>query len=788
MKIVHISSSDIQGGAARAAYRLNQALNRLDIDSRMFVRTKKGDDLTVSFPNTSKSIYDNSIPSLNFYLERYPVPFSTGREGVDISNDSLIKDAEIINLHWINGDFLSLKSLNKLERLNKPIVWTLHDMWPFTGGCHYSNFCDRYQEKCGRCPILKSDQEEDLTRKVWLKKHEIFNKLDLTIVTPSKWLAESARESSLFSDSEIKVIPNTLDTGIFKPIDKKVARMILNLPMDKHLVLFGAVKATKDKRKGFTYLKEALEKLSFRRKDFNNNLELLVFGASSSEEMESFPYKVNFMGTLKDDYTLALCYSAADVFIAPSLEDNLPNTVMESMACGTPVVAFNIGGMPDMLEHKKNGYLAEYKSAEDLAEGIGWILKDERRLKVLGKETREKVINNYSFRIVGKKYLNLYEELLTRDIEVKKWSEVYGLLKWNNLKKYVGYFDINKAPNIKDVRQIMNQVWYDIGLETENISEEDLDIFQSHPIWLFYSLFIETEPTSMYHINLIADYFKDKKNLNILVYNDSIGTVAKEIAKRTPSSNIDIYKSNIFDYIFENIKGYQNISFVNTLKDNYYDVLVSNNIFEYVKDPVQLAARLNGLLKKEGVLISDWDFDSDIAFNLTGNFHFKYTFENIVSTLGFSKNQDLLNYGYRFIKENDVSQKDLDQAYKKEDRSKRMYSFNEKNSFIFADQFIDFILEDNNKRVAIFGSGELGKLVFNLIQEASENVAVEYFFDNDKFKWNRSLFGKMVLKPELELCNKVDKIIIASIYGKDAIKEQLLGMGIDERKVLTIYE
>jgi len=419
MKVLHVNTSDIQGGAARAAFRLNKALNKLNVNSKMLVQSKAGDDINVKSVAETKiqkglakiRPYYDMLP-LELYKNRQKGPFSVARTGVDICKNNYVKETDLINLHWINASFLSLKSIKKLNQLHKPIVWTLHDMWPFTGGCHYSGGCTKYKEKCGQCPMLNSSKDRDLTRRIWERKKNYYNNLNLTIVTCSTWLAQCAKDSSLFNDLRIEVIPNSVDINIFKPIKKEIARDILDLPRNKYLILFGAMSATSDKRKGFHYLNKALGKIENDYPQIKDDIELLVFGASYSEDINKLSIKTNFLGRLNDEHSLALCYSAADIFVTPSLEDNLPNTIMESLSCGTPVVGFKIGGIPDMIKHKHNGYLAEYKSVDDLAQGICWMLEDKKRLIDMGKKARQKVLDSYTYDIVGNKYLKLYKELL----------------------------------------------------------------------------------------------------------------------------------------------------------------------------------------------------------------------------------------------------------------------------------------------------------------------------------------------------------------------------------------
>lgn len=398
MKVVHVSTSDIGGGAAIAAHRLHLAMLEQGIDSKMLVLNKKTDELNIDMVKKDKAekFILSNIRKLKekFVFNKYknrenPILFSSGKYGIDISNHPYILEADIIHMHWVNSNYISIDSLKKLQNLGKKIVWTLHDMWLFTGGCHYSSYCKNYEEKCGNCPILNTGQDKDVTRKIFNKKLSVLKEMNINIITCSKWLGECAKNSTLLKNKKIEIIPNLLNEDIFKLIDKKIARDVLGLNKNKKYLCFGAMNATGDPRKGYKYLKESLENL----KQLNNkDIELLIFGASYSSDIEELPYKAKFIGRIYDEYTLSLIYNSANVFVSPSLEDNLPNTVLESLHCGTPVVAFNIGGMPDMIEHKRNGYLANYKDTEDLANGIKWVLDNLNNVKIENSELERKNI------------------------------------------------------------------------------------------------------------------------------------------------------------------------------------------------------------------------------------------------------------------------------------------------------------------------------------------------------------------------------------------------------------
>ena len=286
-------------------------------------------------------------------------------------------------------------------------------MWAFTGGCHYSGDCEGYKNSCGKCPQLSSEKEFDISRWIWKRKASAWKNTNLTIVTPSNWLAQCAQKSSLFQNLRVEVIYNGIDTNIYKPIDKNLARNCLNLPQNKKIILFGATSAISDYRKGFHLLLQAVQQLSkvSKGKKWGKEIELVILGSSKPIEPPDFGFKTYYLGKLNDDVSMALAYASADIFVAPSIQDNLPNTVMEALACAVPCVAFNVGGMPDMIDHKKNGYLAYPFDTDDLASGITWILDDQERYHHLCGFARDKVEKNFSLEIQACKYIDLYNSL-----------------------------------------------------------------------------------------------------------------------------------------------------------------------------------------------------------------------------------------------------------------------------------------------------------------------------------------------------------------------------------------
>ena len=411
MKILLLNTNDISGGAAIATYRLLKGLQQNGIEAQMLVQSKKSDDYSVIGPQTKwQKIFGKLRPTLDsipirFYKQRKKIIFSPAILPDNINKKIQGINPDIIHLHWISAGFIKIETLAKI---NKPIIWTLHDMWAFTGGCHYDEECGKYNKNCGYCPTLGSNKKNDLSYKIFKRKEKFWKNLNLTIVTPSSWLGECAKKSLLFYKTRVEVIPNGIDLNRFKPIDKNIARDILCLPKDKKLILFGALSALGDKRKGFLLLKEALKKLSSKE---NKDIELVIFGSSKPRNEEDLVFKTHYLGRLNDETSLAVVYSAADVMIVPSIQDNLPNTIMESIACGTPVVAFNIGGIHDMIEHQKNGYLAKPFDTGDLAYGIKWVLEDDIRRKQLSRNAREKVVQEFDIVKVAKKYEDLYKDV-----------------------------------------------------------------------------------------------------------------------------------------------------------------------------------------------------------------------------------------------------------------------------------------------------------------------------------------------------------------------------------------
>ncbi|NOX17241.1 MAG: glycosyltransferase, partial [Chlorobi bacterium] len=339
--------------------------------------------------------------------------FSFPLFGKNISKNKFLKEADIIHLHWINEGFFSLKTFRQLQKLNKPIVWTLHDMWAFTGGCHYDNGCGNFTTRCANCPSLKIKGENDFSSTIFARKLLLYQSAKFHVITCSDWLARTARESVLFEDMEITPIPNPINANIFKPLDKATAKNRFNLTSGKIHILFVTM-TVKEKRKGFHLLKEALLMLNKNSPELRDRIELVVMGAADENEINKLPFPVKTLGRLSSVDDIVGGYNAADVFVAPSLQDNLPNTVMEALACGTPVVAFNVGGIPEMVEHKVSGYLAEELSVKDLADGIALLAENKNMRDEFSKAGREKVLRDFAEEVVAERFISYYKRILKK--------------------------------------------------------------------------------------------------------------------------------------------------------------------------------------------------------------------------------------------------------------------------------------------------------------------------------------------------------------------------------------
>jgi len=303
----------------------------------------------------------------------FSFPFVIGN---DISKHPALAGADVIYLHWINGGFLSLRNIRQIASMGKPLVFFMHDMWTITGGCHHSFECQGYKSACEYCPMFGGKKKETYASITFREKKKLFSDLsNVYFVSPSKWLADCASESRLTSGKPIVRLPNVISEKLFKPFDRSVAKSILNVDPDCKTISFGCVAGLKNPIKGWNYLKDALNII--RRENEHLKIQVLIFGSDYEPGIEAtLPYPVKFLGQINDEVSMVVLNNATDLFVSPSLAESFGMTSMENIMCKTPVVIFDVGGSVDFVEHKRNGYLAKYKSSDDLAEGIVYCLEN----------------------------------------------------------------------------------------------------------------------------------------------------------------------------------------------------------------------------------------------------------------------------------------------------------------------------------------------------------------------------------------------------------------------------
>jgi glycosyltransferase involved in cell wall biosynthesis len=409
--ILIVNTYQNNGGAARAAYRMFCGIRERYANVRFLTLFKKDwDSRVVGLFDTSirGAIASRLVKRDEAPLRVYPNrthSFFTPAVHPNFLRVRLSRfRPKLVHLHWLGHSLLRVEEIGKLRC---PIVWTLHDTWAFTGGCHYAGSCEGYKQQCGNCPQLGSSNHDDLSHSLMRRKAGAYANLDLTVVAPSRWLADVAAKSSLLAKRRIEVIPNGLDTEAFKPVERRSAREYLGIPddRDRPVILFGA-HWLPDPRKGGDLLCKALSLLE-------SPCTLLTFGEGQLP-LENAPLvTLRSLGSLSDNASLALAYSAADVFLCPSREDNLPNTVAEALACGTVCVAFDVNGLPEMIDHRKTGWLAKPFDSSDLAAGIEWAVSHPQP-GGLRLAAREKALAAYSMKVMTGRYATLYSELLER--------------------------------------------------------------------------------------------------------------------------------------------------------------------------------------------------------------------------------------------------------------------------------------------------------------------------------------------------------------------------------------
>lgn len=413
MRILIVNESERRGGAAIAANRLCKALQHAEAEVAMLVREKQSSDPNVirlpdKWPYLWRYYAEKALFALIEKDKSYRFNFSDNGFG-QVPGTQYFSSADVIHFHWINKGFLHLKSLDRLIKSSRPIVITLHDMWYFTGGCHYTEGCERYMTGCGHCPMLKRPSLRDVSASMAEFKKVIFAGSDnVRIVACSHWLAEEAMKSPVFANRRVVVIPNPIDTTLFSPADKAASRAKLGLKNEGFYLGFVSANL-KDKRKGMEGFMKAIHFLQQSNPALAEKSTVLMIGKPPDEPI-AFPVKVVWSGYLESEELMALWYNAMDVFISASSQDNLPNTIMEAMSCGTPCIAYDIGGIRDMIDNTENGYLIPYGETDLMAGRIAEMaLSAAESMRV---SAREKVLKFFDQPAVAAQYLEVYNALL----------------------------------------------------------------------------------------------------------------------------------------------------------------------------------------------------------------------------------------------------------------------------------------------------------------------------------------------------------------------------------------
>ena len=412
MRVLIVNTSERTGGAAVAASRLMMALNNHGVKAKMLVRDKDTDSLTVaSLPkspmNRWRFLWERWVVFCRLHFQRQHLfEVDIANAGADITKLREFQEADIIHLHWINQGMLSLSGIRQILRSGKPVVWTMHDIWPATAICHVTLGCRHFTTQCQHCRLLPGGgSRNDFSTTIWQKKRRMLESENIYFVACSHWLESEAKKSALLKGQKVASVPNPIDTHIYKKGDKLEARQRLGLPLDRKLILFASQRVT-NQNKGMSYLIEACRQLS----DIPQ-LGVVILGGHAEEVVNQLPIESFPLGYVNDEQRLVDVYRSADVFVLPSLSENLPNTIMEAMACGVPSVGFRVGGIPEEIDHKKNGYVAEYASADDLAKGIRWILS-EADYERLSQQAIHKVVHSYSQQSVASQYIEVYNQAL----------------------------------------------------------------------------------------------------------------------------------------------------------------------------------------------------------------------------------------------------------------------------------------------------------------------------------------------------------------------------------------
>ena len=418
MRILIVNTSEQAGGAAVAANRLMHALNNYGVKAKMLVREKSSDEITVVGLQGMRQrwhfLWERFVIFLHLHGNRQRLfELDIANAGTDITRTQEFKEADVIHLHWINQGLLSLGDIKKILKSGKPVVWTMHDIWPATAICHLTLGCNNFRTSCKNCKYLPGGGgQHDLAARVWKRKQAMLSCGNITFVACSKWLEQEAKSSALLAGQTITSIPNPIDVNIFCPGSREEACLAEGLPTDKRLILFVCQRVT-NPNKGMQYLIDACQKLVAEKPEMKENTGVVILGGHAEDVAEQLPFATYPLGYVSDRQRIVRIYRAASMFVLPSLSENLPNTIMEALACGVPCLGFRVGGIPEEIDHLKNGYVADYCSVDDLAHGIDWIL-NEADAEALSAEAVKKVRHHYATQQVMVRYIEVYQQAMAQ--------------------------------------------------------------------------------------------------------------------------------------------------------------------------------------------------------------------------------------------------------------------------------------------------------------------------------------------------------------------------------------
>jgi glycosyltransferase involved in cell wall biosynthesis len=409
MKVLHINQSDIGGGAAIAGYRLHQELLNQNIHSRQLVGQKETKSNLVAEVPRSRHI-ERNLQRITYRLGLNYLGHQTAH---NLPQHSFYQEADILNFHNLHTGYFNYLAIPKLTE-TKPAIFTLHDMWSFTGHCAYTYSCTKWQTGCGKCPDLETypGVQRDNTAIEWKLKNWVYSRSNITVIAPSRWLTEQAQKSML-NRFPIHHIPNGIDMGVFQPLDKNQCRSVLNIPTNKKVLMIGAANLS-DTRKGGDLLFKVLSNLP---ESLKNDILLLTLGQGGETLSETLGIATISLGYISNDHIKAIAYSAADLFIFPTRADNLPLVLQESMACGTPMVSFKIGGVPDLVRPGETGYLAEAENIIDFRNGIIELLEDNNLRSKFSHNCRSIALQEYAIDLQATRYIELYRTALSQPIQ-----------------------------------------------------------------------------------------------------------------------------------------------------------------------------------------------------------------------------------------------------------------------------------------------------------------------------------------------------------------------------------